>query len=61
MIETNLVGWHSRIIGTFSHLSKSCLLIRFLGFILPFELSYLNLIVKCTNKKMVNVLPTEQK
>jgi hypothetical protein len=31
IIETNLVGWHSRIIGTPSHLSKSCLLIRFLG------------------------------
>jgi hypothetical protein len=58
MTETNLVGWHSRIIGTFNHLSKSCLLIRFLdegllkiSFILTFELSYLNLTVKCTNIK----------
>jgi hypothetical protein len=38
LIETNLVGWHSRIIGTPSHLSKSCLLIIFLT-------------VKCTNLK----------
>jgi hypothetical protein len=25
------VGWHSRVIGTSSHLSKNCRLIRFLG------------------------------
>jgi hypothetical protein len=30
MIETNLLGGYSRIIGTPSNLSKSCLLIRFL-------------------------------
>jgi hypothetical protein len=30
MIEINLVGWHSQIIGMPSHLSKSCLLMRFL-------------------------------
>jgi hypothetical protein len=28
MIKRNLVSWHSRIIGTASDLSKSCLLIR---------------------------------
>jgi hypothetical protein len=30
-LEANLVGWHCQIIGTPSHLSKSCLLISFLG------------------------------